>query len=80
MMILLSNCFQNGKELIKLIYYRQVEAHTSCQQELEKIQFDKENFLLENEKRWKELENQKKSGLILDVVRKDKALAYSFNC
>ena len=35
---------------------------------------------MENEKRWKELENQKKSGLILDVVRKDKALAYSFNC
>jgi len=58
----------------------EVEAHTSCQQELEKIQWDKENFLMENEKRWKELENQKKSGLILDVVRKDKALAYSFNC
>jgi len=52
----------------------EVEAHTSCQQELEKIQWDKENFLMENEKRWKELENQKKSGLILDVVRKDKAL------
>merc|ERR1711996_141464 len=49
----------------------EVEAHTSCQQELEKIQWDKENFLMEN---------QKKSGLILDVVRKDKALAYSFNC
>ena len=52
----------------------------SCQQELEKIQWDKENFLIENEKRWKELENQKKSGLILDVVRKEKAVAYSFNC
>ena len=51
-----------------------------CQQELEKIQWDKENFLIENEKRWKELENQKKSGLILDVVRKEKAVAYSFNC
>lgn len=58
----------------------EVEAHTSCQQELEKIQFDKENFLMENEKRWKELENQKNKGLILDVVRKEKALAYSFNC
>jgi len=58
----------------------EVAAHTSCQQELEKIQWDKENFLMENEKKWKELENQKKSGLILDVVRKDKALAYSFNC
>ena len=52
----------------------------SCQQDLEKIQWDKENFLMENEKRWKELQNQKKSGLILDVVRKDKAVAYSFNC
>jgi len=58
----------------------EVAAHTSCQQELEKIQWDKENFLIENNKRWKELENQKKSGLILDVVKKDKALAYSFNC
>merc|ERR1739844_743001 len=58
----------------------EVAAHMSCQQDLEKIQWDKENFLMENEKRWKELQNQKKSGLILDVVRKDKALAYSFNC
>merc|ERR1712200_127162 len=58
----------------------EVAAHTSCQQELEKIQWDKENFLMENEKRWKELENQKNSGLILDVVRKEKADAYSFNC
>jgi len=58
----------------------EVAAHMSCQQELEKIQWDKENFLIENEKRWKELENQKKSGLILDVVRKEKAVAYSFNC
>merc|ERR1719150_105252 len=58
----------------------EVAAHMSCQQELEKIQWDKENFLIENEKRWKELENQKNSGLILDVVRKEKAVAYSFNC
>jgi len=58
----------------------EVAAHMACQQELEKIQWDKDNFLIENEKRWKELENQKKSGLILDVVRKEKALAYSFNC
>merc|ERR1711881_317231 len=45
----------------------EVAAHMACQQELEKIQWDKDNFLIENEKRWKELENQKKSGLILDV-------------
>lgn len=58
----------------------EVAAHMACQQELEKIQWDKDNFLIENAKRWKELENQKKSGLILDVVRKEKAVAYSFNC
>merc|ERR1712029_1299235 len=32
----------------------EIAAHTSCQQELEKIQWDKENFLMENEKKWKE--------------------------
>ena len=58
----------------------QVSAHTACQQELERSQWDKQNFLVESEKRWKEVENQKKSGLILDVVQKDKAVAYSFNC
>merc|ERR1712203_585655 len=31
----------------------EVEAHTSCQQELEKIQWDKENFLMENGKSWR---------------------------
>jgi len=58
----------------------EVSAHLACQQELERSQWAKETFLLENEKRWKEVANQKKSGLILDVVQKEKALAYSFNC
>merc|ERR1712106_947505 len=58
----------------------EVSAHLVCQQELEKNQWDRETFLLENEKRWKEINNQKMSGMVLDVVQKDKALAYSFDC
>jgi len=58
----------------------EVSAHLACQQELEKSQWAKEAFLLENEKRWKEISNQKMSGMVLDVVQKEKALAYSFNC
>jgi len=57
----------------------EVSSHLACQQELESSQWAKETFLMENEKRWKEVANQKKSGLILDVVQKEKALAYSFN-
>jgi chromosome segregation ATPase len=58
----------------------EVSAHLACQQELEKSQWAKENFLLENEKMWKEVINQRRSGLILDVVQKEKGLAYRFNC
>jgi len=58
----------------------EVAAHLACQQELEKIQWSRENVLQENAKRWKEISNQQKSGLILDVIQKDSALAYSFNC
>merc|ERR1711874_361885 len=43
----------------------EVEAHLACQRE--------------NEKRWKELNNQSLSGMVLDVVQKEKGLAYSFN-
>merc|ERR1712106_972913 len=57
----------------------EVSAHMACQQELEKNQWDKDNFLPENEKRWKDVNNQKMSGMVLDVVQKEKALAYSFN-
>merc|ERR1711881_62471 len=57
----------------------EVSAHLACQQELEKSQWSKESFLLENEKRWKEISNQKMSGMVLDVVQKEQALAYSFN-
>ena len=58
----------------------EMSAHLACQQELERNQWAKDNFLLENEKKWKEMKNQKVSGLVLDVVQKEKALAYSFNC
>merc|ERR1712106_161552 len=58
----------------------EVSAHLACQQELEKNQWDRETFLLQNEKRWKEINNQRMRGMVLDVVQKEKALAYSFNC
>jgi len=58
----------------------EVSAHLACQQELERNQWAKDNFLIENEKKWKEMRNQKVTGLVLDVVQKEKALAYSFNC
>jgi len=58
----------------------EVSAHLACQQELERSQWARESFLLENEKRWKELNNQSLSGMVLDVVQKEKGLAYSFNC
>ena len=57
----------------------EVSAHLACQQELEKNRWERETFLLENEKRWKDINNQKMSGMVLDVVQKEKALAYSFN-
>jgi len=58
----------------------EVSAHLACQQELEKSQWSKESFVLENEKRCCEISNQKMSGMVLDVVQKEQALAYSFNC
>ena len=58
----------------------EVSAHLGCQQELETSQWSRQNLLVENEKKWKDVTNQKKSGLILDVVQKEKAVAYSFNC
>ena len=51
-----------------------MSAHLACQQ------WSRQNFLVENEKKWKDVTNQKKSGLILDVVQTEKAVAYSFNC
>jgi len=58
----------------------EVSAHFACQQELESSQWNRQNFLVENEKKWKDVTNQEKSGLILDVIQKEQAVAYSFNC
>jgi len=56
-------------------------AHLQCQQELEQSQWAMENFISSNrEKVNKNLENLKESGLILDLVHKDKSIAYSINC
>lgn len=66
----------------------EVSAHLACQQELERSQWVADTILspgqqsaTAREKNWKNLSNQKESGLILDVVQKgEKGLAYSFNC
>lgn len=65
----------------------EVSAHLACQQELERSQWVADTILspgqqsTAREKTWKNLSNQKESGLILDVVQKgEKGLAYSFNC
>jgi len=56
-------------------------AHLACQQELERSQWALENFMSNNrEKVTKNLLNMKESGLILDIVNKDKSVAYSINC
>jgi len=56
-------------------------AHLACQQELEQVQWAMDNFITANrEKVTKNLENLKESGIILDLVHKDKSVAYSINC
>ena len=58
----------------------EVSAHLTCQQELEMSLVERENFALENERRWKEVASMKEKGMILDVVNKEKGLAYRYNC
>lgn len=56
-------------------------AHLSCQQELERSQWALENFVSCNrEKAIGRLKNLKDASLILDLVHKDKSVAYSINC
>jgi len=56
-------------------------AHLACQQELEQSQWALQNFITTNqEKVTKNIQNLKESGLILDLVHKDKSVAYSINC
>merc|ERR1719431_1995650 len=58
----------------------EVSAHLCCQQELEKVQWTRDSFIADT-KNWKNLTNRKESaGLVMDVVAKDKGVAYSFNC
>merc|ERR1711892_1217782 len=58
----------------------EVSAHLNCQQELEISLVERENFAQENEKRWKEVASMKEKGMILDVVNKEKGLAYRYDC
>merc|ERR1719153_364733 len=43
--------YENIEEQLEI----EIASHLACQQELERSQFRKENFLLENENRWKEV-------------------------
>jgi len=58
----------------------EVSAHLNCQQELEISLVERENFAQENEKRWRDVVGMKEKGMILDVVNKEKGLAYRYNC
>jgi len=58
----------------------EVSAHLNCQQELEISLVERENFAQENEKRWRDVGGMKEKGMILDVVNKEKGLAYRYNC
>jgi hypothetical protein len=58
----------------------EVSAHLTCQEELERCLLEKYNCVKENEKRWREVASQKEKGLIMDVVNKEKGLAYRYNC
>merc|ERR1711892_339102 len=58
----------------------EVSAHLNCQQDLEISLVERENFVQGNEKRWREVAGMKEKGMILDVVNKEKGLAYRYNC
>ena len=57
----------------------EVSAHLFCQQELERSLVEKEMVSRENERRWMEVTSSKEKGMILDVVNKEKGLAYRFD-
>merc|ERR1711862_260614 len=57
----------------------EVSAHLSCQQDLERSLMEKEMVSRENERRWMEVTSSNQKGMILDVVNKEKALAYRYN-
>ena len=57
----------------------EVSAHLSCQQDLERTLVEKEMVSRENERRWMEVTSSNQKGMILDVVNKEKGLAYRYN-
>jgi len=57
----------------------EVSAHLFCQQELERSLVEKEMVSRENERRWMEVASTKEKGMILDVVNKEKGLAYRYD-
>jgi len=57
----------------------EVSAHLFCQQELERSLVEKEMVSRENERRWREVTSTKEKGMILDVVNKEKGLAYRYD-
>jgi len=57
----------------------EVSAHLFCQQELEKSLVEKEMVSRENERRWMEVTSTKEKGMIMDVVNKEKGLAYRYD-
>merc|ERR1712098_417174 len=57
----------------------EVSAHLSCQQELERCLVERELIAREHERRWMEVTSSKEKGMILDVVNKEKGLAYRYN-
>jgi len=57
----------------------EVSAHLSCQQELERILVERELIAREHEKRWMDVTSSNEKGMILDVVNKEKGLAYRYN-
>jgi len=57
----------------------EVSAHLFCQQELERSLVEKDMLYRENERRWREVTSTKEKGMILDVVNKEKGLAYRYD-
>jgi len=57
----------------------EVSAHLFCQQELERSLVEKDMLYRENERRWMEVTSTKEKGMILDVVNKEKGLAYRYD-
>jgi len=58
----------------------EVSAHLTCEEELERCLVEKDKCVEENEKRWREVGSKEEKGMIMDVVSKEKGLAYRYKC